>query len=131
MENSNEKIANEIQANFKMVIFGCIAALLFIAMFYVIQKPPTLEYEDLHAFGNGTMSTTPTNTSYDDGFIVPSSSPIDNLNRYMQSNFEDDLKSKSIYAFLICIPLFIIGRYVIKGVTWVNENATKKDEKVN
>ena len=130
MENQNEIVANEINASFKMLIYGSLAAIFFIGMFYLTQKPKKLpENETSYTSTTNQNPNIPTTMSfepskYDSGFVIPENNAALAINQMRERNFNDDLKSKSISAFLICIPLFVFGRFLLKGIGWVNNNKT-------
>lgn len=48
------------------------------------------------------------------------------INDYRESGFKESLKNNALYATLISLIIFIIGRYLIKLTRWTKANKTEK-----
>lgn len=133
--SKNTKAANEIVANFNMIVLGCVLAFVFIIGFYIVKNPKLEtsidnDYQNSSRyFQNSTGNPDPRiltideHSQYDEGFVIPETNTIDALNEHRMSNFKEDLKEKFWYSFIICIPLCLIGRYAVKGLLWVEKNS--------
>lgn len=50
---------------------------------------------------------------------------LDNINSIRQSGFKEDLSKHAIWSAIICLLLFVIGRYLIVSIKWIDNNRSK------
>lgn len=106
-DNTNKSaiiFAKELVINFRLLLIALGITLLFAVIFYIACYPTLTG-------GYGA-------SKYDENAI--GNVQLDNLPSIRLGSFEDDIKSKTLYCFIISIAALIGGRYIYKGVVWVN-----------
>lgn len=50
---------------------------------------------------------------------------VDTINSHRKRGYKEDLNNNATYAGIICLLLFVLGRYIIKLIKWINRNKTE------
>lgn len=50
---------------------------------------------------------------------------LDDINSIRQDGFKEDLKKHAIWSAIFCLLLFVIGRYIIISIKWIDNNRSK------
>lgn len=51
----------------------------------------------------------------------------ENLQDYRKWAFREDITSKSLYCFFLSLSVLVLGRYIYKGINWVNNTYQKSN----
>ena len=50
---------------------------------------------------------------------------LENINSIRQDGFKEDFSKHAIWSAFICLLLFVVGRYIIVSVKWIDNNRSK------
>lgn len=123
--------AKEIMINLKLALIALIIGVISYPVQHEIKEPyyvpqdvleKNLKILDEHQMkGSGFYQLGWAGDSeYDRNITVGA---IRNINVIRKNAFLDDIKYKSRITFIIMLLVFIIGRYLLKGLDWVNKTA--------
>lgn len=52
---------------------------------------------------------------------------LDDLDNHRKWAFREDITSKSLYCFFLSLSVLVLGRYIYKGINWVNNTYQKSN----
>lgn len=116
------KIKSELEANLGMLLIAIFFTFLFYNIYSDYKRPEMLSTSqqrklnesidnNLRSFFVGnTIALAGETTEYDYGLTLRD---YKNINEIRMSRFNDDVKGKTIYCFIISLVVCIVGRYIV------------------
>lgn len=129
IENKSNKsqiiFAKEIVINFRFLLVTLGITLIFFIIYNFIFNPAKL----------GTNNDRVKYTAY--GSIIVKGfgeskydwdcQNLDDLDYHRKWAFREDITSKSLYCFFLSLSVLVLGRYIYKGINWVNNTYQKSN----